>query len=74
MNAYHWSLLPLTHCSHHSGEVGLPLLFVLVLGVPDQIRVDRLALIVALQSVQLHKEKSWFRLADVVTLLTTRRK
>ncbi len=56
-SAYQWSFLPLTHRSHHGGEVGLPLLLVLVLGVPDQICVDGLTVIVALQSVQLDNEK-----------------
>lgn len=55
---YQRGLLPLTHCSHHGGEVGLPFLFVLILGVPDQICVDRLAFIVAFQSVQLHSEET----------------
>lgn len=51
---YQRRALPLTHCSHHSSKVGLPLLLILILGVPDQICVDWLALIVAFQSVQLN--------------------
>lgn len=55
---YQRRVLPLTHRSHHSGQVGLPLLLVLILRVPDQIGVDRLALAVALQPVQLAREKT----------------
>lgn len=54
---YQRCLLPLTHRSHHSSQVGLPLLLVLVLRVPDQICVDGLALVVALESVQLENDK-----------------
>lgn len=54
---YQWRLLPLTHGSHHSGQVGLPLLLVLVLRVSDQVCVDGLTLVVALESVQLEKRQ-----------------
>jgi len=58
MRAYDRRLLPLTHRSHHSSEVGLPLLLVLILRVSDQIGVDGLALLVALQSVQLDRREA----------------
>lgn len=57
-SVYQRSLLPLTHRSQHSGQVGLPLLLVLILRVPDQVCVDGLTLIVALESVQLKKKKT----------------
>lgn len=52
-NVYQRNVLPLTNRSHHSSQVGLPLLLVLILRVPDQIRVDGLALVETLQSIQL---------------------
>lgn len=58
MSVYQRGLLPLTHGSQHSRQVGLPLLLVLILGVSDQIGVDRLALVIALQSVQLINDKT----------------
>lgn len=54
---YQWSVFPLTNRSHHSSQVGLPLLLVLILRVPDQIGVDSLTLVEALQPVQLHNGK-----------------
>lgn len=54
---YQWSVLPLTNGSHHGSQVGLPLLLVLILRVPDQIGVDSLALVETLQPVQLHNGK-----------------
>lgn len=51
------SLLPCAHSSHHGWEVCLPLLFVFILGVPDQVRVDSLALVIALHTVQLWWEQ-----------------
>ncbi len=55
--AYQRSFLPLAHGSQHSSQVGLPLLLILILRVPDQICVDGLAVIVAFQSVQLDNER-----------------
>lgn len=52
-NVYQWSVFPLANRSHHSSQVGLPLLLVLILRVPDQICVDGLALVETLQSIQL---------------------
>lgn len=52
-NVYQWNVFPLTNRSHHSSQVGLPLFLVLILRVPDQIRVDGLALVETLQSIQL---------------------
>lgn len=57
-SAYQWSVLPLANWSHHSSQVGLPLLLILILRVPDQICINGLALIVAFQSIQLNSEKT----------------
>lgn len=51
---YQWSVFPLANGSHHGRQVGLPLLLVLILRVPDQVGVDSLALVETLHPVQLH--------------------
>lgn len=67
---YQRSVLPLTHRSHHSSQVGLPLLLIFILGVPDQVCIHRLALTVTLQSVELsmkNKESTNKFLSHILT-------